>query len=120
MVQNYFYVWYPNTTFGYHSRIRMTEDVSFHTSTRVSSPCLLSSSNQKENKTVHQKTCKKEGVRVRDDGQKLHLCHRHCCPAPHLHKRASNRYWDIDHNTLQSCEEFAISFTWSSHAQGGC
>ncbi|KAL7186125.1 hypothetical protein ACSBR2_027973 [Camellia fascicularis] len=29
-------------------------------------------------------------------------------PPPPLHKRASNRYWDIDQNTLQSCEESAI------------
>ncbi|GMP35403.1 hypothetical protein CsSME_00007848 [Camellia sinensis var. sinensis] len=30
-----------------------------------------------ENERVHQKACKREGARVRDNGQKLHLCHRH-------------------------------------------
>ncbi|XP_028102889.1 uncharacterized protein LOC114302114 [Camellia sinensis] len=67
-----------------------------------------------ENERVHQKACKREGARVRDNGQKLHLCHHHHHPAPPLHKRASNRYWYIDQNTLQSCEESAIRGSLSS------
>ncbi|GMP85045.1 hypothetical protein CsSME_00038357 [Camellia sinensis var. sinensis] len=68
---------------------------------------------------VHQKACKREGARVRDNGQKLHLCHHHHHSTPPLHKRASNRYWYIDQNTLQSCEESAIRF-WPPYSSGLC
>ncbi|XP_028071661.1 uncharacterized protein LOC114274007 isoform X2 [Camellia sinensis] len=68
-----------------------------------------SSSSSSLSLPLPQKAYRRGRARVRDDGRKLHLRKRHCGPAPPLHKRASNRYWDIDQNTLQSREKSAIS-----------